>query len=156
MKQMKKEQYSSKVFINAERRLFYLFQRDTMKKIIRLENVVVAAFARNSQTPHLTLEELKQVYDTVKVKDSASMQSKAAELFPGRDPISYENICVSKGPGRAFKHGGDGMRDVVDVCTFAFLSTVCFLCKEDCFVERIDLVLRIDAVNHIEAPKDLR
>ena len=104
---MKKEQYSSKVFINAERRLFYLFQRDTMKKIIRLENVVVAAFARNSQTPHLTLEELKQVYDTVKVKDSASMQSKAAELFPGRDPISYENICVSKGPGRAFKHGGD-------------------------------------------------
>ena len=65
------------------------------------------SFYRNAQTPHFSIEELKQIYDAVKVKDDPSMKAKAQELFPGRDPICYENISILKGPGRAFKHGGD-------------------------------------------------
>ncbi len=67
---------------------------------------------RNSQTPHLELEELRQAYEAIaKTKDLESIEGrlrgKAQEMFPGRDPVVYENIAVSKGPGRAFKHGGD-------------------------------------------------
>ena len=53
------------------------------------------------------MDELKQIYDSVKTKDTASMQDKAKDLFPGRDPICYENIMLWKGPGKAFKHNGD-------------------------------------------------
>jgi len=67
----------------------------------------MASYMRNAQTPHFSFEELKQIYDAVKVKDNPSMLAKAQELFPGRDPICYDNMHIWEGPGRAFKHNGD-------------------------------------------------
>ena len=67
----------------------------------------MASFNRNAQTPHFTVEELKQIYDAAREKDDASMFAKAQELFPGRDPICYENMHIWEGPGRSFKHNGD-------------------------------------------------
>lgn len=64
-------------------------------------------FIRNANTPHFSIEELKQIYDSAKRKETASLQAKAEELFPGRDPICYENMCIWEGPGRAFRHNGD-------------------------------------------------
>ena len=67
----------------------------------------MASFARNRETPHFSIEELKQIYDAVKKKDSLSMKAKAEEIFPGRDSICYENIHIWEGPGRSFKHNSD-------------------------------------------------
>ena len=64
-------------------------------------------FVRNAQTPHFSFEEIKQIYVAAKVKDTQSMQATARELFPNRDPITYENLSIGKGPGRAFKHTSD-------------------------------------------------
>ena len=67
----------------------------------------MASFERNGNTPHFSIEELKQIYDAAKKKDNPSIKAKVKELFPGRDPICYENIHIWEGPGRAFKHNGD-------------------------------------------------
>lgn len=67
----------------------------------------MASFTRNGDTPHFSIEELKQIYDAAKKKDNSSMRAKAEELFPERDPICYENIHIWEGPGRSFKHNGD-------------------------------------------------
>ena len=67
----------------------------------------MASFDRNGNTPHFDIEELKQIYDAVKVKDTPSLRAKAKELFPGCDPICYENIHLWEGPGRAFIHNSD-------------------------------------------------
>ena len=64
-------------------------------------------FVRNANTPHFSMEEIKEIYVHAKVKDDRSLQAAARELFPGRDPITYENLSISKGPGRAFKHHSD-------------------------------------------------
>lgn len=64
-------------------------------------------FIRNGQTPHFTLEELKEIYAASKKKDTNAMRETARQLFPGRDPITYENLYIGTGPGRAFKHNGD-------------------------------------------------
>ena len=53
------------------------------------------------------MDELKQIYEAIKTKDTPSMKRKAEELFPGRDPICYENIEIWSGPGKAFKHNGE-------------------------------------------------
>lgn len=67
----------------------------------------MASFDRNANTPHFSIEELKQIYDATRTKDTHSMIAKAKELYPGRDPICYENITIWEGPGRSFKHNGD-------------------------------------------------
>jgi len=64
-------------------------------------------FQMNAQTPHFTFEELQAIYQNTKKKESAALRQTARELFPGRDPVAYENLYLSKGPGRAFKHNGD-------------------------------------------------
>lgn len=67
----------------------------------------MASFDRNGSTPHFSIEELKLIYDAAKKKDNPSLRAKAEELFPGRDPICYENMHIWEGPGRAFKHNSD-------------------------------------------------
>lgn len=64
-------------------------------------------FIRNGQTPHFTLDELKEIYAASKKKDTIAIRETAKQIFPGRDPIAYENLYICTGPGRAFKHNGD-------------------------------------------------
>lgn len=64
-------------------------------------------FVRNGRTPHFSFEEIKQIYAAAEKKDTQSMQDAARELFPNRDPITYENLSIEKGPGRGFKHKSD-------------------------------------------------
>lgn len=64
-------------------------------------------FTRNANTPHFSFEEVQQIYTAAKHKDTKTMQDTARELFPGRDPITYENLSIGKGPGRSFKHKSD-------------------------------------------------
>lgn len=61
-------------------------------------------FDRNANTPHFSFEEIQQIYVAAKRKDTKALQEAARELFPNRDPISYENLSIGKGPGRSFKH----------------------------------------------------
>lgn len=64
-------------------------------------------FACNSQTPHFSFEELKEIYATSPKHETNALREVAKKLFPGRDPVIYENLYLSSGPGRAFKHNGD-------------------------------------------------
>lgn len=64
-------------------------------------------FERNGNTPHFSLEELKEIYAHAKKKDTAAVRETAHTLFPGRDPIAYENLYIGTGPGRAFMHNGE-------------------------------------------------
>lgn len=64
-------------------------------------------FERNGNTPHFTLEELEQIYQASPKKETNVLRNTAMQLFPGRDPITYENLYIGDGPGRAFKHNGD-------------------------------------------------
>lgn len=64
-------------------------------------------FDRNSQTPHFTFEELKEIYAAAEKKNDNCLRATARKLYPDRDPITYENLYIGKGPGRAFKHNGD-------------------------------------------------
>lgn len=67
----------------------------------------MSSFIRNANTPHFSIDELKQIYDAANKKDDPTLRAKAEELFPGRDEICYENMHIWEGPGRAFKHNGD-------------------------------------------------
>lgn len=67
----------------------------------------MSSFIRNANTPHFSIDELKQIYDAANKKDTPTLRAKAEELFPGRDEICYENMHIWEGPGRAFKHNGD-------------------------------------------------
>ena len=65
-------------------------------------------FERNSMTPHFSMEELREIYAAAgSKKTTETMKIAAQKLYPGRDPICYENMFVLDGPGRAFKHNGD-------------------------------------------------
>lgn len=64
-------------------------------------------FIRNAQTPHFSFAEVQEIYLHATEKNDKSLRAAAQELFPGRDPITYENLSIGKGPGRAFKHHSD-------------------------------------------------
>lgn len=65
------------------------------------------SFDRNSQTPHFSYEELKEIYAASPKHETKALKDAALKLFPGRDPVTYENLYISTGPGRAFKHNGE-------------------------------------------------
>ena len=64
-------------------------------------------FVCNSQTPHFSFEELKEIYEASPKHETNALKEAAQKLFPGRDPVTYENLYISTGPGRAFKHNSD-------------------------------------------------
>lgn len=64
-------------------------------------------FACNSQTPHFSFEELEEIYAASPKHETDALKEAARKLFPGRDLVTYENLYISTGPGRAFKHNGD-------------------------------------------------
>lgn len=64
-------------------------------------------FIRNGKTPHFSLDELKQIYAEAPKKETRTLRQVAEQLYPGRDQITYENLYLGAGPGRAFKHNGD-------------------------------------------------
>lgn len=64
-------------------------------------------FDRNGKTPHFEVDEIRMILANSKRTDTATLQAVARELFPGRDPIAYENLFSFPGPGRSFKHKGE-------------------------------------------------
>lgn len=75
------------------------------------------SFQRNAQTPHFSYEEIQQIYAGTKVKETTNLQSTARAMFPGRDPVAYENLTIGKGPGRSFKHRSDEYEKPVHIIT---------------------------------------
>lgn len=63
-------------------------------------------FRMNEQTPHFSYEEVVAIYQQTKHPDSNRIRETAKAMYPGRDPITYENLFVEKGPWRAFMHHG--------------------------------------------------
>lgn len=63
-------------------------------------------FINNGDTPHFSLEELKQIYEKAKSKTTQAVKDAAQELFPERADIAINNLYLSDGPGRAFMHHG--------------------------------------------------
>lgn len=64
-------------------------------------------FTCNAQTPHFSFEELEQIYQQAETKETKCLRETARELFPGRNSVTYENLYIGAGPGRAFKHHSD-------------------------------------------------
>ena len=64
-------------------------------------------FANNGDTPHFSLEELKQIYEKAETKTTQAIKDAAQELFPERAEIALHNLYLSDGPGRAFMHNGE-------------------------------------------------
>ena len=56
-------------------------------------------FRMNEQTPHFSYEEVVAIYQQTKHPDSNRMRETAKAMYPGRDPITYENLFVEKGHG---------------------------------------------------------
>ena len=90
---------------------FWLFGRNLRAIIILIDKFkgwdIMMSFTRNAKTPHFDIDELKQIYEAIKTKDTPSMKRMAEKLFPGRNPICYENMEIWNGPGKAFKHNGE-------------------------------------------------
>lgn len=65
------------------------------------------SFICNKDTPHFTSAEIREIYHKTQEKTSAAMQDTARKLYPGRDPIVYENLFIRPGYARAYMHHGD-------------------------------------------------
>lgn len=61
----------------------------------------------NGDTPHFGCSEITQIYHLAEEKTTECLQTTAKKLFPGLDPIMYENLILQKGNGRAFEHNGE-------------------------------------------------
>lgn len=64
-------------------------------------------FPMNSKTPHFNYDEVVEIYRRTDHPTERKLRDTARNLFPGRDPITYENLFLSSGPWRAFMHNGD-------------------------------------------------
>lgn len=63
-------------------------------------------FPMNSKTPHFSYDEVVEIYRKTDHPTERKLRDTARKLFPGRDPITYENLFLSSGPWRAFMHNG--------------------------------------------------
>lgn len=63
-------------------------------------------FVCDKDTPCFSFREIKEIYLNAADKSTESLQETAYRLYPGRDPVMYENLVLQKGHGRAFFHEG--------------------------------------------------
>lgn len=64
-------------------------------------------FICDKDTPCFSYSEIKEIYYQSQDKSTEGLRATAKMLFPGRDPIMYENLSIHKGNGRAFEHNGE-------------------------------------------------
>lgn len=64
-------------------------------------------FECNKDTPHFSSEELQTIYRSTDEKTSEALRQTARHLYPGRNPVTYENISIREGYARAYMHKGE-------------------------------------------------
>lgn len=56
-------------------------------------------FPMNSKTPHFNYDEVVEIYRKTNHPTERKLRDTARNLFPGRDPIAYENLFCLLGHG---------------------------------------------------------
>ncbi|MDY3225296.1 MAG: hypothetical protein SOW84_05415 [Candidatus Faecousia sp.] len=64
-------------------------------------------FECNANTPRFRFSEIREIYNHSQEKSTEALRETAHRLFPGRDPVMYENLMIRTGCGRAFLHEGE-------------------------------------------------
>lgn len=64
-------------------------------------------FECNANTPRFCFSEIREIYNHSQEKSTEALRETAHRLFPGRDPVMYENLMIRTGCGRAFLHEGE-------------------------------------------------
>lgn len=64
-------------------------------------------FICDKNTPHFSVEELCEIYYKCEEKTTTALRNTSRLLYPGRDPITYENLIIREGFARAYMHKGE-------------------------------------------------